>query len=500
MRDRLIAAKERNRRAEIAAQLHGLADRVRFLYAAGPAATDAARKLEASPGGDLARPRADRPATGGGGGRAGTARLRTDLLDLAILWADLRVELAGEAMRPEAHREALRTLAEAEADWGPSVVLTQERRFHAEAIGGRDDAAPQADGMAPRTAWECYAMGRALLRHGDLESAAKALDRAVAMQPQSLWAQFYRGRCALLRHHHAEAVDAFGACVALAPEAVCYYNRTLAYAGLGAEGRARLDLERARELDPGLFASAPCPPAPASSGPGRVDRAGASRPIPTQLTVPAGLPDLRGVDIERGQPAASVAAGVDALDVPQVQDLPVPLRRVADDDGLARSVRPGDRVAQRFPAQRRERLLRDREVGIVVRVEEDVRGGLDVVEAPLHEPDVFRGDPAESRPAPYDLRVAAPPMLVHQWIGSRPARTSSSSSSWLPIRRSNRQRRPRSMSISMTPAAIRPPVDVVPQHHEEILGAWGRWRGPGPRGPENSRGCLRWRWSGVARA
>jgi serine/threonine protein kinase len=262
VRDRLIAAKEGNRRAEIAAQLQGLADRVRFLYAAGPAATDAARKLE----GRLAtiwRAReqidrqlaeeADEPAR---------ARLRTDLLDLAILWADLRVELAGEAVRPEAHREALRTLAEAEADWGPSVVLTQERRFHAEAIGGRDDATPQADGMAPRTAWECYAMGRALLRHGDLESAAEALDRAVAMQPQSLWAQFYRGRCALLRHRHAEAVDAFGACVALAPVAVCYYNRALAYAGLGAEGRARLDLERARELDPGLFASAPCPPLP----------------------------------------------------------------------------------------------------------------------------------------------------------------------------------------------------------------------------------------------
>src|SRR6185437_5255373 len=79
------------------------------------------------------------------------ARLRADLLDLAILWADLRVELADESARPEAHREALRTLAEAEADWGPSPVLAQERRFHAEAIGRREDKARSDAGLAPRT-------------------------------------------------------------------------------------------------------------------------------------------------------------------------------------------------------------------------------------------------------------------------------------------------------------------------------------------------------------
>jgi tetratricopeptide (TPR) repeat protein len=87
----------------------------------------------------------------------------------------------------------------------------------------------------------------------------------VALQPQSLWAQFDRGRCALLRNRHAEALDAFGACVALAPEAVCYYNRSLAYAGLGASDRAGLDLERARDLDPDLVASLPRPYLPRRS-------------------------------------------------------------------------------------------------------------------------------------------------------------------------------------------------------------------------------------------
>jgi tetratricopeptide (TPR) repeat protein len=117
------------------------------------------------------------------------------------------------------------------------------------------DGAPRTGAMVPRTAWEFYALGRAMLRRGALEPAAELLDRAVALQPHSLWAQFYRGKCALLRNRYAEAVDAFGACVALAPEAVCYYNRSLAYAGLGAKERARLDVKRARELDPSLVAS-----------------------------------------------------------------------------------------------------------------------------------------------------------------------------------------------------------------------------------------------------
>src|SRR5262249_50675966 len=162
------------------------------------------------------------------------------LLDLAILWADLRVELADEAGRHQARRDALRSLDRAEADWGPSPVLLQEQRFHAAAIGQADRAAAagkRAAGMSPRTAWGCYALGRALLRSGDLETAAAALERAVELQPQSLWAQFYRGQCALGRGRYAEAVDAFGASVALAPHAVCYYNRSLAYAGLGADDR-----------------------------------------------------------------------------------------------------------------------------------------------------------------------------------------------------------------------------------------------------------------------
>jgi serine/threonine protein kinase len=261
-RDRIIAAQDRNRRAELTGQIHSLADRVRLIYAAGPVPAATARKIE----GRLAQIwRVRKHIDGRLADQETRARLRADLLDLAILWADLRVELADEAARPEAHEEALKTLTQAEADWGPSPVLSQERRFHSEAIGRREDTARPDAGIAPRTAWECYAIGRGLLRHGALDSAARALDRAVAMQPQSLWAQFYRGRCALLRNRYAEALDAFGACVAVAPEAVCYYNRSLAYAGLGASERAGLDLERARKLDPDLVAALPRPYLPRRS-------------------------------------------------------------------------------------------------------------------------------------------------------------------------------------------------------------------------------------------
>jgi eukaryotic-like serine/threonine-protein kinase len=259
LRDRITVLKDRNRRAELAGEIHTLADRVRLLHAAGLVPARTARRIEDR----LAQIwRVRKHIDVRLADEATRARLHVDLLDMAILWAELRVELAGEAARPQAHEDALRTLAQAEADWGSSPVLAQERRFHSEAIGRRADTAePDAD-ITPRTAWEWYAIGRGLLRKGALESAARALDRAVAIQPQNLWTQFYRGRCALLRNRYAEALDAFGACVALGPEAVCYYNRSLAYAGLGATRLAWLDLERARKLDPDLVAaqSRPNPP------------------------------------------------------------------------------------------------------------------------------------------------------------------------------------------------------------------------------------------------
>ncbi len=70
VRARLIEAMGRNRRAELAVQLHDLADRVRFLYAAGPASPGITRKLENRLA-EFWRARSDRTATGERGGRGG---------------------------------------------------------------------------------------------------------------------------------------------------------------------------------------------------------------------------------------------------------------------------------------------------------------------------------------------------------------------------------------------------------------------------------------------
>ena len=66
-------------------------------------------------------------------------RLRTDFLDLGILWADLRIRLAS-GREADARRDALRTLDEAERLFGASPVLEHERRSHAEALGLTDVA------------------------------------------------------------------------------------------------------------------------------------------------------------------------------------------------------------------------------------------------------------------------------------------------------------------------------------------------------------------------
>ena len=97
----LIVMREKNRRAEMIIQLHDLAERARFLYAAVPATSATARGLRDR----LAeiwrvRDQIDLRLAQDADDRT-SVRVRADLLDLSILWAELRVELADEAARPE---------------------------------------------------------------------------------------------------------------------------------------------------------------------------------------------------------------------------------------------------------------------------------------------------------------------------------------------------------------------------------------------------------------
>jgi serine/threonine protein kinase/tetratricopeptide (TPR) repeat protein len=221
-------------RAAAAAELHRLADRARFLY--GADRLPAAGQAEFTAGcrafwNDRDRI-VDRLRTTGA--PVLEPAVRADLIDLAICCAN-------------AEPNGLGVLDQAEAIVGPSAVLELERRLHGAPAANRPVAPPA------KTAWEHYALGRALLRAGDLERAAAETDEAVRLEPQSLWPNYYQGVCAYRRGQFADAAAAFGVCIGAAPDAAgCYVNRALAFAALGRTEAALRDYDQALRLDGSL--------------------------------------------------------------------------------------------------------------------------------------------------------------------------------------------------------------------------------------------------------
>jgi serine/threonine protein kinase len=255
-------------RAELAAELHATAEQLRGLLGAENLSAEDARAVMRLCRGLWTRRGQLVEQLGPDLPLALQRQIRADLLELAVLWSDLRVRLAPAEKATAVRQRALAVLSEAEEAFGPSAVLYRERRLHAEALGLAEEARAAEAGAArlpPRTAWEHYALGCSYLRSGELPRAAEDLKRAVDLEPQGLWANFARGRCAYLLGRHEEAVEAFAACVALAPDrAACFYNRALACEALGRRAQALADFERALEIDPGL--------APAAQGRDRISR------------------------------------------------------------------------------------------------------------------------------------------------------------------------------------------------------------------------------------
>jgi serine/threonine protein kinase/Flp pilus assembly protein TadD len=183
-------------------------------------------------------------------------QVRTDLLDLAILWVRLHVQVAPANKRDTARWEALKVLDEVEFLFGPTHVLCLERQAQAAALGLNEvaaEAAAEAAQLPPRSAWEHRAVGRSLFQEGDLAGAATHFDRALALQPKDLWANFDKGRCAYQMRRYDEAFASFNACVVLAPDkAWCYHNRGLALMELARPENAMHDFDRALALDPSL--------------------------------------------------------------------------------------------------------------------------------------------------------------------------------------------------------------------------------------------------------
>jgi serine/threonine protein kinase len=252
---RLKAGLSQVERAELADNLHLVAEHLRGVFGDDQLAREEAQALERLCRGFWKKRALIRARLGPDISPERERQVRADLLDLAILWSDLHVRRSVNNATA-ARRQALRVLAEAEEEFGPSPVLYRERQLHAETLGLRDvaqAAAASVERAPAQTAWEHYALGCSYLRSGELARSAAELERAVDLEPQGLWPNFARGRCAYLLGRHQEALLSFTACVALAPDsAVCWYNRGLVREALGEVGPALRDYERALRLDPGL--------------------------------------------------------------------------------------------------------------------------------------------------------------------------------------------------------------------------------------------------------
>jgi eukaryotic-like serine/threonine-protein kinase len=252
LRAELGQTRQSAERAYAAAELHALCEQVRPLYAAGAVPPDQAGDALAHCR-DLWAARADITSRLSAQPTPELeARWRTDLLDLGILTAHL--EGAADDDPSAAHGRSLAILMEAEDLLGASGVLYLERARHLRALGQMaeaDTAERRAAELAPRTAWDYLAVGRARLGAGDLAGAAAALDKCVELDPRSVWGHYHRGVCALKMKDAPVALAAFSACLALHPDSAwCLYNRGLAFAAAGRADRAKADLAQALARDP----------------------------------------------------------------------------------------------------------------------------------------------------------------------------------------------------------------------------------------------------------
>ena len=113
----------------LATDLHHFADLFRFTYGITPPAGEEARNLV----GKVPAIWAKRNLLLKPEGIALDAELeqgiRTDLLELAIVWADLRVRLASQNAVNEALRDACLLLDQAKATCGSSPALNREREL-----------------------------------------------------------------------------------------------------------------------------------------------------------------------------------------------------------------------------------------------------------------------------------------------------------------------------------------------------------------------------------
>jgi serine/threonine protein kinase/tetratricopeptide (TPR) repeat protein len=234
-----IGAELQRARREIGAQnLHSVVERLRLLYDAPGISTKDLQEL-AQRCRELWEKRnvlvdAESPKLAPERER----QIRSDFLDLALLWTDFHERQAADAERDTARRKA--KLAGA---------LGMAR--------AAADAERRAAQHPPQTAWEHIALGRSYLHREEYPAAKANFLRALDLEPQGFWPNFYLGVCAYRQERYQDALVAFHACVTLAPQTPeCFYNRALAHTALANPSEAFRDYDRALRLDPKLAAAA----------------------------------------------------------------------------------------------------------------------------------------------------------------------------------------------------------------------------------------------------
>src|SRR5262249_17882115 len=122
---KLEEALHRGRRGQIAGRLHNLVERLGFAIVDLSLPSKQAQALDTRCRSLWEKRELLLRHKEPGLGQEAEQRLQTDLLDLVVIWATLRVDLAGEGEKEQARRGALALLAEADKSLGPSPVLEQ---------------------------------------------------------------------------------------------------------------------------------------------------------------------------------------------------------------------------------------------------------------------------------------------------------------------------------------------------------------------------------------
>ena len=232
----------------LAASVHGLAEQLRFLDSTEAPPPDQLRRLDAGCA-ELWQAREMIVSGAANLSEAERDALYTDLADLAISWAAMRVRLASPLERPARRQEALRLLDEAQALCGASFPLELARRqYTSERSPAGAETLPQ-----PKSARDHLALGRYYLAADDPTAATQQFEQAAGLEPDQFWAYFYLTQCAYRLDDFERALRAADVCVALSPlTAPCFYNRASCHEKQGHHKQALQDLTRSLQLDPTL--------------------------------------------------------------------------------------------------------------------------------------------------------------------------------------------------------------------------------------------------------